>query len=187
MSRGVGGTAESYSLHLNNHASSASCELKWMKTNGILDCSYTAFFYNVNYLLSHRLFCKWSIHRKSPSITTNPNTVQNESKLIDLVMWIELTRAILMPRFLNFVRNSTILFACFYIWYTWAIALLCVLQAASKIHVPIYPYPISEGKWNCSTLWPSQRRNGDSQDMLPNINIINMRKWMGTISRKISE
>ena len=32
-----------------------------------------------------------------------PNTVQNQRKFIDLVMRIELTRAILMPRFSNFL------------------------------------------------------------------------------------
>ena len=32
------------------------------------------------------------------------------------------------------------------------VSLLCRLQAASKIHVPIYPYLISEGRRNCSIL-----------------------------------
>ena len=32
------------------------------------------------------------------------------------------------------------------------VSLLCRLQAVSKIHVPIYL--ISEGRLNCSTLWP---------------------------------
>ena len=45
-----------------------------------------------------------------------PNTIQNWSQLIDLVMRIELTRAILMPRFSNFLRNSTIHFdMCLYL------------------------------------------------------------------------
>ena len=37
----------------------------------------------------------------------------NNSKLIDLVMRIELTQAILMSRFSNFLRNSTIHFRMF--------------------------------------------------------------------------
>ena len=32
------------------------------------------------------------------------------------------------------------------------VPLLCRLQAVSKIHVEIYPYLISEGRRNCSTL-----------------------------------
>ena len=34
-----------------------------------------------------------------------------------------------------------------------AVSLLCRLQAVSTMHVPIYPYLISEGRWNCSTSW----------------------------------
>ena len=45
-----------------------------------------------------------------------PKTVQNESKLIDLVTRIVLTRAMLMPRFSNFLRNSIIHFrTCLYL------------------------------------------------------------------------
>ena len=43
------------------------------------------------------------------------NTVQNLSKSIDLLIRIELTRAILMPRFSNFLRNSTIHFHTFWL------------------------------------------------------------------------
>ena len=66
----------------------------------------------------------------------------NKCKLIDLVLRIELTRAILKPRFSNFLRNSIIYFrmflylkACFL---RVAVSLLCRLQAVSKIHFPIY-------------------------------------------------
>ena len=45
----------------------------------------------------HRLLYKWTMHGKSSSITTDPNIIQNYSKLIDLVMRVELTQAILMP------------------------------------------------------------------------------------------
>ena len=38
------------------------------------------------------------------------------------------------------------------------------LQAEKKVHVPIYPYLITEGRRNCWTLWPAQQRNRDSQE-----------------------
>ena len=60
-----------------------------------------------------RLLYKRTMHGKSPSITKDPNTVQKYSKLIDLVMKIELTLAILMSRFSNVLRNSTIRFLMF--------------------------------------------------------------------------
>ena len=78
-----------------------------------------------------------------------PNTVQNLSKLMDIVIRIELTGAILMARFSNFLRNSIIhlrrflYLATCYLRVT--VSLLCRLQAVSKIHVPIHPYLISEG------------------------------------------
>ena len=53
---------------------------------------------------------------KNVNITTDPNTAENYSKLIDFVIRIELTRTILSPRLSDFLRNSTIHFACFYIW-----------------------------------------------------------------------
>ena len=87
---------------------------------------------------------------------------------------IELTRAILMRRFSNFLRNLTIHFRMFLYSVTCfqavTVSLLCQLQAVSKLYVTIYPYLISEGRWNCSTLWPAQQRNRDSGNMLANIN-----------------
>ena len=65
-------------------------------------------------------------------------------------MRIELTRAILMPRLSNFLRNSTIHFCrllymvIYFLRVT--VSLLCRLQAIYKIHVPIYHYRISEGR-----------------------------------------
>ena len=44
------------------------------------------------------------------------------------------------------------------------VQLLCRLQAASKIPVPIYPNLISERRRNCSTLRPAQQRNRDPQE-----------------------
>ena len=84
------------------------------------------------------------MHGKSPSITTD-----RKSKLIDLVIRIELTRAIFMPRFSNYLKNSTIHFRLFLYLVTCflkiMVSLLFRLQAVSKIYVPIYPYLISEG------------------------------------------
>ena len=80
----------------------------------------------------------------------------NNSKLIDFQIRIELIRAILMPRCSNFLRNSMIYFRMFLYLETCflrvTVSLLCRLQAVLKIHVPIYPYQISEGRRNCSTL-----------------------------------
>ena len=92
--------------------------------------------------------------------------------MIHFVKRIKLTRAILVPLFSNFLRNSSIHFRMFLYLETCflvTVLLLCRLQAVSKIHVPIYPYLISEGRRNCTTLWPAQQRNRDSQNTLPNI------------------
>ena len=37
-------------------------------------------------MIMHRLLFKWTVHGKSPSITTDPSTIQNDSKLLDLVI-----------------------------------------------------------------------------------------------------
>ena len=83
----------------------------------------------------------------------------NNCKLIDLVKRIELTRPILMPRFSNILRNSSINFRMFLYFETCflrvTVSLPCRLQAVSKIHAPIYPYLIGEGRRNCSTFWPA--------------------------------
>ena len=70
----------------------------------------------------------------------------NICKFIDLVMRIQLTLAILISRFSNFLRNSTIHFPMF------------------SYLVTFYPYLISEGRPNCSTFWPMQQRNCDTQE-----------------------
>ena len=66
---------------------------------------------------------------------------------------IELTRAILVPRFI--LRNSTTNIHMFLYLVTCflrvTVLLLCRLQAVSKIQAPIYPYLISEERWKCST------------------------------------
>ena len=93
--------------------------------------------------------------------------------MIDLVVKIELTRAILMPRFSNFLRNSTIYFCMFLYLKTCfvrvTVSLLFQLQSVSKIHVPFYPYLISERRRNCSILWPAQQSR--SQEISGNINL----------------
>ena len=83
--------------------------------------------------------------RKSTSIITDPNTIQNESELIDLVMRIRLIRAILSSR----LSNLTLHFRMFLYLATWLlrimVSLLCRSQVVSKMHDPIYHYQISEG------------------------------------------
>ena len=105
----------------------------------------------------------------------------NNCKLINLAIRIELTPTILMARFSNFLRNSIIYFRMFLYLETCflrvTISLLCQLQAVSKIHVLIYPFLISEGRRNCSTLWPAQQRNRDSQETYVT-KYKNMRKWI---------
>ena len=80
----------------------------------------------------------------------------NNCILVELVVRIELTRAILMPRFSHFLRNSKIYFRMLFYLVTCflrvTVSLLCRLQAVSKIHVSIYPYLICEVRRNCSTL-----------------------------------
>ena len=67
----------------------------------------------------------------------------NNCKLRDLVIRIELATEILVTRFSNFLRNSTIHFCMFLYFETcflWVKAsLLCRLQGVSKIYVSIYP------------------------------------------------
>ena len=92
------------------------------------------------------------------------NGPQHRTKLkriIDLVIQIGRYESI-------FLRNSTINFRILYVvtcfmWVT--VSLLCRgYKLLSKIHVPIYPYLISEGRGNCPTLWPAKQGNRDSQE-----------------------
>ena len=48
---------------------------------------------------------------KNVSITMDLNTIQNSTKLIDFVMRIELTQAILVPQLSDFLKNLTIHFS----------------------------------------------------------------------------
>ena len=58
-------------------------------------------------------------------------TVRNESKLIELVMRIELSRAIVLPRLSNLLKNSTVHFR------TILYLVACFLRVISTTHVPI--------------------------------------------------
>ena len=92
-----------------------------------------------------------------------------------------------MPRVSNFLRNSIIRFRMFLYLISCllrvTVSLLCRLQAVSKMHVPIFPYLISEGRRNCSTLWPAQKRNRDSQGTYVT-KYKHMRKWIVEFLRK---
>ena len=102
------------------------------------------FFFLIRYYKSlahcmHIFLYKWTMHGKSPSVTTDPNTVQNLYKLLDFVRRIKLTRAILLLTRANFLRNSTIDFCIFLYLVTCfprvTVSLLCRLQAVLKIQV----------------------------------------------------
>ena len=140
---------------------------KWCITTRSYNIQWCIFTSMRHKKISYRIYLyrihlyNWTEHGKLPSITTGPNTVQN-CKLIDLVIRIELTRLIWEPRFSNFLKNSTIHFRM-YLYFEMRfprvmVSLLCRLQAVSKKHIPIYPYLISKGRRNCSTLWPALPR-----------------------------
>ena len=95
----------------------------------------------------------------APKIDFRLNNCKLLIRITHLVIRIELTILILMPRFSNVLRNSIINFCMFLYLATCflrgTVSLLCRLQAVSKIHVPIYPYLyiISEGDeivWPCT-------------------------------------
>ena len=87
--------------------------------------------------------CKAS--RLQSQRTPTPYKIKvNNCKLIDLVIRVELTRALLMPRFTIFLK--ILIFNCRMFYYLKAcflrvtVSLLCWLQAVSKLHVLMYPY-----------------------------------------------
>ena len=92
----------------------------------------------------------------------------NNCKLVDSVIRVKLNRAILIIRYSNFLRSSTIHFRIISYFATCflrvTVSLLYRLQAVLKMHVPIYSYLINEGRRNCSTLCLAQQRNRDSQE-----------------------
>ena len=82
--------------------------------------------------------------------TKTPYKIEvNNSKLVELVMRIELTLAILMPRFSNFLKKFDHPFPHVFTFgniFLESDGFVTMPQAVSKIHVPIYPYLISEGR-----------------------------------------
>ena len=101
---------------------------------------------------------------------------------------IKLTREILVPRFSNFLRYSTINFCMFlYLetcFLTVTVSLLCRVQAASKIHVLNYFDLISEGR-------PAQQRHSNDWHSNETVTLRkhvtkykNMQKWMVEFLRK---
>ena len=107
--------------------------------------------------------------------TTTPHKIKvNNSKLMDLVIRIELTRANFNATILKFSEEFDHPFRMFLYLETCflrvTVSLLCRLQAVSQIRVPIYQYLISEGRRNCSPLWPAQYRNHVSQETCNQIN-----------------
>ena len=107
--------------------------------------------------LEHRLHYKWTAHGKSPFIITNLNTEQNQSKLIDLVMRIELTLAILLPGFDHLFLHVFIFGNMFPKCHGFVAMPVerpnnFVRWVLGMMHVPIYPYLINGGRricWSC--------------------------------------
>ena len=79
------------------------------------------------------------MHGKSPSITTDPHNRTKLSKLIDYVIIIKFTRAFLMSRFPNFLRNTMTHFHMFSYLVTCFPRVTVSLHASYKIRVLIYP------------------------------------------------
>ena len=77
-----------------------------------------------------------------PTSQWTPNTVQNESKLIDLVMRIELTQAILMPRFSNSLINSSLNFLMFLYLVTCFLKVTVSLVYWSQCRTILSPFTI---------------------------------------------
>ena len=104
----------------------------------------------------------------------------NNCKLIDLVIRIELTRAILAPLFSNLLRNSTIHFWMFlYLencFLRVRVSLLCRLEAVSKIQIEIYPDRISEGN---QIVRPCDRHSNETVTLMKHVtNFKDMRKFI---------
>ena len=90
-----------------------------------------------------------TMHRKSLSTTTVPKTVQNESKLIELVKGIKLTRAIL-KFYEKFIHPFSYLFI-FSNMFPESHGFV-FMPVTSSSNGPIFHYIVSEGRQNCSTL-----------------------------------
>ena len=104
-------------------------------------------------------------------------------------MRIELTRAILILALLsNFLRTPTVNFPMFvYLVICFlrvTVSVLCRLQAVWKMHFPIYPSLICEGRRNCSNLWLA---SNETATVRKHIKYKHMRKSMVEFLRKFWE
>ena len=126
-------------------------------------------FGNLINIISQLMDYAWKINRLRQQRTQTPyKIIVKHCKLIDLVIRIELTRAILMTWFSNFLRNSTIHFrmslylvSCFLAESHGFVAVpvtSCIKDACPNL----YLYLVSEGRRNCLTLWPAQWRAGQT-------------------------
>ena len=112
---------------------------------------------------------------RSQRIPTQCKIKVKNCKLIDLVIIIEVSWAMLMPRFSNFLSNSIIHFQMFLYLVTCFLKdgfVAMPVTNSIKDHVPVYPYLISKGSRNCSTLWPAHQRNRDSSQFLKKLRIV---------------
>ena len=119
---------------------------KSLRTAAILSA-----YSRVVFIAIHRLLYKWTVHGKSPSITMDPITVQNESRLIDFFNPNFVNSRNFFATTLRFSEkfdqpfSHILMFGNTFMRFT--VSFLCRAQAVSKIHVPIiYRYLISEGR-----------------------------------------
>ena len=147
-----------------------STDIDWnrvLKFRNTSSTSFPTFYHILNMIIDFSINGLSTENWLRSQRTTAPYKIKvHNCKLVDLVIRIELTRYFLIPRFPNFLRNSSIYFRIFLYLATCflrvTVSLLYRLHAVSKTQVAIYTHLISEGRRNCSTLWPAQQRNRDS-------------------------
>ena len=108
-----------------------------------------------SYIFEHSLLYTNGQRSENHSLSLRTST--------DLVMRIELTRVILLPRLSDLLKNSIIDFHLFFILVNMFpnshrfIAMLITRSNnfVSTMPVLIYSYLIREGRRNCSRLWPA--------------------------------
>ena len=102
------------------------------------------------------------------NITTDPERHTNKSKLIDLVMRIELTREFLSSRLSDFQRNSIIHFRMFLSLVTCFLSVAVSLLCRSQARIITSPFTNQIDKFehvSLIQLGPAQQRNRDSQEI----------------------
>ena len=134
--------------------------------------------------INHTLLFKWTEHGKSSSITTDP---QQRTKLKQITVNRRLgdnnrvNASNFNATIFKFSEKFDHPFSHVFLFGNMfpesrGFVGICRLPAVSKIHVPFYPYLITEGRRNCSTLWQAQQRNRDSQEtcwnFLENLGIV---------------